>query len=255
MAMQSITPPRPAHRTPLGSLVTDTVLGTLLIVAGVSFGVLIVATPLLTAIMPTGRLGADQMAFGMAIWAVALVAPAGAILLGTSRLVRILGTVRRRLPGRSPLQVALGGLPDGTTTVSGLTLHDGRPVSDLVLGPFGAAVIRELPPSAVTRIQDGQWELRTSRGWVALENPLDRAVRDGERVRRWFGSDDADFVVKVYAAVTGPAPAVERTTACAVVSHEQLSSWIAGLPPQRSLTSGRQDRMVALAREAAGLAD
>src|SRR4029077_18864597 len=99
VAMQSITPPRPAHRTPLGSLVTDTVLGTLLIVAGVSFGVLIVATPLLTAIMPTGRLGADQMAFGMAIWGGALVPPAGALLLGTSRLVRILGTVRRRLPG------------------------------------------------------------------------------------------------------------------------------------------------------------
>ena len=54
------------------------------------------------------------------------------------------------------------------------------------------------------------------------ENPLDRAVRDAERVRRWFAADDADFVVKVYAAVTGPAPAIERTTACAVVSHDQL---------------------------------
>jgi hypothetical protein len=251
--MQSVTPPRLVQRVPLGLLLTDTIIGTLLIVGGVTIGVLIVATPLLTMIMPSGRLGPDGMAAGIVILAVALVAPAGAILLGTNRLIRILGIVRRRLPGRSPLQIAMGTLPEGATALSGVTLSDNRPVADLVLGPFGAAVIRELPPAGITRIRDGQWELRTKRGWVSLENPLDRAVRDAERVRRWFAADDADFVVKVYAAVTGPAPTIERTTACAVVSHDQLASWVTGLAPQRSLTAGRQDRMLALARSAAGL--
>ena len=204
--MQSITPPRPVERTiPSRRLVTDTVLGTLLIVAGVTFGVLIFATPLLSAVMPPGAWVPTRWPSAWRSGAVALVAPAGAILLGTSRLVRILGTVRRRLPGRSPLQVALGGYarraydrewPDPARRATGV-----RPV----LGPFGAAVIRELPPlGGDPHPVDGPVGAPHLRGWVALENPLDRAVRDGERVRRWFGSDDADFVVKVYAAVTGP---------------------------------------------------
>jgi hypothetical protein len=249
--MQSITPPRPVEHHPIGPLVTDTVIGTILIVVGVTFGVAVFATPLLSAVMPAGRLTTDQMIIGMAVWGLALVAPAGAILLGTSRLARILGSVRRYLPRRSPLHQALGTMPEGVTIASGITLPDGRPLADVLLGPFGAAVVRELPPAAATRVVDGQWQLRTSRGWVPIESPLDRAVRDAERVRRWFGSDDADFIVKVYAAVTAEATTVERTVACAVLTHDQLLAWVSGLPPQRTLTPGRQERMLDTVREAA----
>jgi hypothetical protein len=133
---------------------------------------------------------------------------------------------------------------------TGLTLPDGRGVSELVIGPFGAAVIRELPPAAVTRIRGDSWQVRTSRGWIALENPLERATRDAERVRRWL-TDDDDFLVKVYSAVVGPAPTVARTPHCAVLAPDQLAAWIAALPSQRSLTPGRLQRVIDTVRGAA----
>ena len=147
---------------------------------------------------------------------------------------------------------ALNALSEDVTVASGLTLPDGRGVSDVVLGAFGAAVIRELPPTAVTRIREGRWELRTARGWISLENPLERATRDADRVRRWLTNDDADFIVKVYAAVVGPETVVARTPGCAVLTPEQLASWIAALPPQRSLTESRRERLLQSARDAAG---
>ena len=114
---------------------------------------------------------------------------------------------------RSATLKALGELPDDITVANGLTLPDGRGLSELVIGPFGAAVIRELPPAAATRVRGEYWQLRTSRGWIALENPLERATRDAERARRWL-SDDDDFLVKVYSAVVGPDPrSPERRTA------------------------------------------
>ena len=36
----------------------------------------------------------------------------------------------------------------------------------------------------------------TNGRWVPIENPLDRATRDAERVRRWLATDDRDFVIK-----------------------------------------------------------
>src|SRR4029078_10875682 len=87
-SMQSITPPRAVEHHPIAPLVTDTVLGTVLIVAGVACGVAVFATPLLTAVMPAGRLSPDQMLIGMAVWGLALVAPAGAVPLRTRRTAR-----------------------------------------------------------------------------------------------------------------------------------------------------------------------
>jgi len=76
------------------------------------------------------------------------------------------------------------------------------------------------------------------------------ASRDAERVRRWLGHDDADFVVKVYAAVLGRAPTVARTPACAVLKPDQLETWIGGLPAQRTLTESRRQQMLDVVREA-----
>ena len=250
--MQSITPPRPVEHHPIAPLVTDTVIGTVLIVGGVTFGVAVFATPLLTAVMPAGRLSPDQMIIGMAVWGLALVAPAGAILLGTSRLARILGSVPA-VPA-APLAPPPGARHDArgrrrSRAASRCRTAARSPTScsDRSAPPWSGSCRRPRRRGSST----GNWQLRTSRGWVPIESPLDRAVRDAERVRRWFGADDADFIVKVYAAVTAEATTVERTVACAVLTHDQLLAWVSGLPPQRTLTPGRQDRMLATVREAA----
>jgi len=248
--MDVIAPSRPLQRTSLVPLVGGTLFGTLFIVGGLVMAYVVFATPFLDLARPSGRPDIGQAAIGIALWAVALVAPAGFVLLGANRLARILVTARGRVPRRSSTLKALDSLPDDITVASGLTLADGRGVADVVIGPFGAAVVRELPPAAVTRLRGENWQVRTSRGWIALENPLDRAVRDAERVRHWLSEDD-DFLVKVYSAVVGPEPTVVRTSNCAVLAPDQLSAWITSLPPQRSLTEGRRQRILDVVRAAA----
>jgi len=243
--MEVITPPRAVQRLSVAPVIGGTLVGTLLVVGGLIMAYVAFATPFLTWLMPKGHLGAGEMVIGVVIWAAAFV------LLGTARLAQILGSARRRMPRKSSLQRSLGSLPEGVVLASGITLPDGRGVPDVLVGPFGAAVIRELPPARATRIRNGNWEARGSRGWIPLDNPLERATRDAERVRRWLAHDDADFVVKTYAAVVSPAPMVERTTTCAVLMPDQLGSWIAALPAQRSLTPGRIERMIDVVREAA----
>ena len=250
-AMEVIQPSRPARRPSLVPLLGGTVLGTFLVVGGIVLAYVALATPVLQAVMPDGRPSIGKSATAVIVWAIALVAPAGFLLIGANRLARILASVRGRIPRRSTTLRALADRSD-VVVASGIALPDGRGVPDLVIGQFGAAVIRELPPAEVTRVREGRWELRLRRGWVTIENPLDRAARDAERVRRWLAHDDADFIVKVYAAVVGPSPSVQRATDCAVLTPEQIGPWIDGLPPQRSLTEGRRDRLVEFVRAATG---
>lgn len=250
--MEVIQPSHAVRRPSMAPLLSGTVIGTILIVTGIVMAYVALATPALSAVLPSGRLNVGQMATGVIIWSVALVGPAACVLVGASRLVRILTSLRERAPRRSATLRALDALPDDVVVAHGLTLHDGRGVALLVLGAFGAAVLRELPPAPVTRIRDGRWELKARRGWITLENPLERAARDAERVRRWLGHDDADFIVKVYAAVVGTGRPTTRTAECAVLTPDEVTAWITALPPQRSLTEGRREQIVDLVREAAG---
>jgi len=249
--MQLITPPDARPRPSAAPLVLGTVIGTVLVVSGVVLAWIAFTTPVLTQALPVGRPDAGQMASGVVIWAVALVAPAGFVIVGLNRLARNLATVKTATPRTSSVIRALSSLPEDVVVASGITLPDGRGVGELVVGAFGAAVIRELPPEAVTRIKSGHWQVRGRRSWIPIENPLDRATRDAERVRRWLGHDDVDFVVKTYAAVVGTAPTLERTAACAVLTPETVAQWITGLPPQRSLNEGRREQILELVREAA----
>ena len=250
--MEVIQPSHAVKRPSIAPLLSGTVIGTILIVCGIVMAYMALATPVLSSVLPSGRLNVGQAASGVIVWAIALVGPAAFVLLGANRLVRILAVLRQRVPRRSATLRALDALPDDVVVASGLTLSDGRAVSDLVLGAFGAAVLRELPPAPITRIRNGRWEIKGSRGWIALENPLDRAARDAERVRRWLGHDDADFVVKVYAAVVGTGWSITRTADCAVLKPDEVAAWVSALPPQRSLTEGRREQVLDLVREAAG---
>jgi hypothetical protein len=249
--MEVIQPTHVTQRPPLGPLLAATVIATFSIVFGIVIAYVAIATPVLRVVVPEGRLNAGQAATGIIVWSIALVAPAALVFIGGNRLVRILAAARGRMPRRSTTLRALDSLPDDVVVATGIAMPDGRPISDVVIGPFGAAVIRELPPAAVTRVLDGRWQLRTRRGWIVIESPLDRAARDAERVRRWLAHDDADFIVKAYAAVVGSEPTVPRTTDCAVLTPDQLAPWIVGLPPQRSLTEGRRERVLEYIRDAA----
>lgn len=250
--MEVISPSQTDARGGFGPLLLGAVVGTVLVVSGIVLAVVAFATPVLQSALPVGHLDVGQMMMGAILWGIALVAPAAFVLAGASRLVRVLGTVRGRVPRTSPIVKALADVPDDVAVATGLVLPDGRGVAEIVVGGFGTAIIRQLPPAAVTRVREGRWELRTRRGWVPIENPLERASRDAERVRRWLGHDDADFVVKTYAAVVGPEASVARTPSCAVLTPEQIVSWIASLPPQRSLTAGRRELILERIRDAAG---
>jgi hypothetical protein len=110
--MEVIQSPQAARRPSLGPLLGGTVIGTVLVVAGILLAYVALATPLLKTVIPPGRLDPGQTVTGIVVWAIALVAPAGFVLFGANRLVRILTAVRGRIPRRSPALRALDGMPD-----------------------------------------------------------------------------------------------------------------------------------------------
>ncbi|HKG56639.1 MAG TPA: hypothetical protein VKA85_05295, partial [Candidatus Limnocylindrales bacterium] len=189
---------------------------------------------------------------GMVAWAFALIAPATFIIVGLARIVTVVDSVASSRPRSTPASRLARVLGDEYVVASRVRLPDGRMIPDLIVGPFGAAILEELPPPAVSRRHAAGWEVRTREGrWIPLENPLERASRDADRVRRWFAEDDQDFVVKVYAAVVSRDSSVPRSATCAVITADQIPAWIASLPAQRSLNEGRRDRLVELLRDIA----
>jgi hypothetical protein len=95
------------------------------------------------------------------------------------------------------------------------------------------------------------WEVRVGNGQIrTIENPLLLAAHDAERVRSWLSPEDSDHVIKVYAAVVGTDPRVERSPSVALISPAQVAEWLSSLPPQKSLDSGRREKIVKQIRAA-----
>ena len=226
------------------------VAGLLLFVGGL-LGFLIVATPVITSLMPGFRPTPGQIAIAIVAWAFAIVVPAGFVILGVARAVatlELLGALRPT--AQAPKLV--GKLDDRHYVATALRLPDGRYIHELVLGPFGIAILGDVPPPDISRVVGGRWELRQGRkGWKPIESPLERTTRDGERIRRWLGGEDRDFVAKIYAAVVTDDPRVERTPGCVVVTPGQVAGWLESLPQQRGLTEGRHEELVELIRSVA----
>jgi hypothetical protein len=234
------------------SVVIGTIVGAILLLGGLLVGFLTFGTPFISAFTPAGRPGTAEVVAGMLAWTFALIAPATFVIVGLARIVAVVDAILSSRPRATPASRMARVLSDDYVAASRIRLPDGRAVPELVVGPFGVAMLAELPPAAATRHTGHAWEVRTSAGqWVPFENPLDRAARDAERVRSWFANDDQDFLVKVYAAVVAPDTSIERTANCAVISHQQIPAWLASLPVQRSLTSARRERILALIRETA----
>jgi hypothetical protein len=248
--MQVITP-RSTRRVPRGTIVVGTLVGAVLLVGGLSVAWLTFGTPFMSHFSPSGRLGPTQFLTGMLAWSFALIAPAAFLMAGVARLVTVVDSVMSSRPKPTPVARLAKQLGEDYVVATRLRLPDGRVIPDLVLGPFGAAVIEQAPPPGAVRRHGDAWEVRTDRGWMPMESPLDRATRDAERVRSWFTHDDRDFLVKVYAAVISPNESLQRTASCAVITPAQIQAWILSLPAQRSLTPSRRESLVELLRNPA----
>jgi hypothetical protein len=197
--------------------------------------------------MPVGRPTTYELVAGALAWTFALTAPAGFGLIGLARLVSAFEKWRARRPRLTPTVRLRRAIGDDHVVATSVRVPDGRPVPELVIGPFGAAVIEELPPvGAIVARGPHSWEVRLGNGYIrTIENPLERAAHDAERVRGWLSPDDADYVLKVYAAVVGKdSGAIERTSTCAVITPSQVAEWLATLPIQRSIDAGRRERIV-----------
>jgi len=249
--MQVITLPgsRPAPPSRAAIVVGSTV-GVVLVVGGALVAWLAFTTPLISRLMPVGRADTTEMITGAVAWGFAFVAPGAFLIAGIARIAKIVEGVTDARPPATPAVRLARQLPDDLVVVPRIRLPEGRTIPELVIGPFGAAVIAKLPPVGATRRHGSAWEVRAGHGrWIPLEDPLVRAARDAERIRTWFAHDDRDFVVRVHAAVVAPDTSLPRTAACAVITQDQIPAWLSSLPAQRSLTASRREHLLDLIRE------
>ncbi len=242
-SVQVITAGQPLGREHRVAVVRGAVAAAMLVTAGLVVGWLAVGTPFIEQFMPGLRPTPTQTAIGVFAWSFALLVPVGFLLLGAARAVTAVDHALALRPGAHTPRLARA-LPDDYIVATHLRLPDGRRVAELVLGPFGVAVLGDVPPPSVTRHAGQGWEVRAGRGrWTPIESPLDRTTRDMERVKRWLGGEHRDFVVRVHAAIVTPDTTVERTTTCAVIAPDQVPGWLAALPPQRGLTAQRREQL------------
>lgn len=244
--MQVIAAASPATRAQRIAVYRSAIVAVFLVLTGGILAYVCLATPILGSFVPTGRPSSEEMAVGIVAWGFAVLVPAGFLILGVAKLFQAVDGYASLRPRTVAPQLARALGPDHVAA-GGIILPGGRRVPELILGPFGIAILGDLPPASVSRHRGSSWEIRGPRGsWVPIESPLERAARDAERVRGWVATDDRDFLVKTYAAVVTDDPRIERTSSCAVVGTVELGAWLEALPPQRGLTPQRRERLVEL---------
>jgi len=238
--VQVIASPRPI-RMPLGAAVVGGVVGLFLLAGGIFLAWLAFATPMVGALTPEAiRPTPQQLAMGGVVWGLALVAPPAFAFVGAWRLSQVFRALTAKPKTRLLTRVA-SQLGDEYVAASDIQLPDGRPIHELVLGPFGIAVLSELPPSRYLRHTGSSWEARDRNGrWLPYENPMERTARDAERVKRWFAGAERDYILKTYAAVVTNDPRATRTPSCAVVTPDEVPAWLLSLPPSRAITPDRK---------------
>lgn len=232
-----------------------TIAGVGWLAAGLAAGWVVFATPILAGTVNLSSRSATAPLIGAAVWAVALTAPTVFVVLGVIRLAGAATHLGGRRGPVRPVHAMAARLPGGVETIPTIRLPDGHRVPDVVLGPHGIAFFEPLPPPAGTRHVGGRWEARFAGGtWRPIENPLDRAARTADSLRRFLAEGDRDFVVRVHAVVTSSEPQVERTDTCAVVALRDVPGWIAALPAQRGLSPDRLTQLREILEELASQA-
>jgi hypothetical protein len=252
--MQVIASPAPlAGRPSRFAVVTAFAAGAVLVFGAASIVYMIFGLGFLDRFVPSGQVTTYQLVAGGLAWTFGLTAPSVFGIVGLARLSTAATRMKARRPRITPAVRLARAIGDDHIVATNLRVPDGsRVVPELVVGPFGAAVIEELPPAgAVVSRGVRSWEVKTGDGHVrTIENPLERASRDADRVRAWLSNDETDHVIKVYAAVVGTDARAERTPNCAVVAPDQVAAWLTSLAPQASLDGGRRERIVRMVRAA-----
>ena len=228
-------------------LIGSSICGSLLTAAGLAMAYRTLAVQTTSLFPPNQMSGDGPIPIALGIWSMSLIAGGALLVAGTNRLAVTLASLKTRDRQRGPGAQALASIADQIVVVAEVVPLEGRAIPELAIGPFGAAVIHALPASRQVRCVGASWESRTRAGWLPMDNPLELAMRDAERVRRWFSIADLDFVVRDHAALVVTDQSFPRSATCAVVTLEELPAWISALPPQRSLTAARRVRLVALA--------
>jgi hypothetical protein len=250
--MQVIDSERPLDRAARAAILRTFLVGSILLVGATFLAYLVFGTGLLSVFTPSGRPTTPQLVAGALAWTFGLTAPAAFGVVGLYRVGSAVERIAARRSRSTPAVRVRNGIPDDHAVATRVRLPDGsRVVPEIVIGPFGAAVLEELPPTgAVVSRGPRSWDVRLADGRIhMIDHPLERASRDADRVRTWLGGEDADHVVKVYAAVVGADPKVERTPSCAYISADQVGPWLASLPIQRSFDADRRDRAIRMVRE------
>jgi hypothetical protein len=241
-------PSSAAHRLAVARSLSVAIL---LLLAGAALAWLSLGTSLVSGFIPLGRPTPLEVAGGIVVWVFAIVVPAAFLIMGVARLASVMEALAGQRPRRMTPTLASALGPDHIAATD-LVLPGGRRLHELVLGPFGIVVLGAVPPPSFSRHVGSLWEVRDDRGrWIPIEDPLQKASRDAERVRGWLATEDRDFLVKVYAVVVTEDLRVDRSPNCAVVRPGELSEWLAGLPPQRGLTPVRREHLVDLIRSIA----
>ena len=204
-----------------------TVAGAGWVAVGLVAGWLVFATPLLVRAVNLSSGSALAPILGTVAWVAAVTAPTCFILLGTIRLASAATNLRGRTRPFRPVHAMAKRLP---------------------AGPYGVAFFEVLPAPASSRHVGSHWEARlVDGGWSPIENPLERAARDGDALRRFLESVDCGFLIRVYPVVTSSARpgafGAELTGACSVVPLADVPGWLASLRAQRSLSATRLERI------------
>lgn len=236
--------PQPRSHRHLVHLVGGTLVGAVLAATGLGLALLVTLTPFVGKLVPSSRPG-SPIETAVLIWALSLMAGGALLVSGTNRLASAVASVRSRAVSLSPVVRAMAHLPSDVVVALDVVPREGRPIPELIVGPFGVAVVHAPGSGDTIRNLGAGWEVRTRAGWATTESPIERVSRDADRIRYWLTNGDLDFVVRVYAALVTPDTSIARSPNCAVITPDQIPAWVEALPRQRSLTAGRRQHLLA----------
>jgi hypothetical protein len=184
--MQVFTSKRAAQGRPSRAQVVSAFSAAAILLTGAaSLLYLVFAAGWLDQFTPAGRPTTYQAVSGALAWAFALTAPAGAGLLGLMRLSVALDRWRARQPKITPAVRLARAIGDDHIVATGLRLPDQvRTVPELVIGPFGAAVIQELPPASQVLSRRRCCPVASARGRSAPAWATSRPSRARSSARR-----------------------------------------------------------------------